>query len=568
MIKLPTFTASDFANAFNDTQVAFQRLIEQDFNILGGRTLRKEYQPNAITSLLQGVWSGGGAQTVHIGCGGGKSLIFNVAIAMALRYGKAKKIVVVAPTIVLTRQLETELIKVIASVCKAEHISRIKLRAVNVSSDGCKKVIDLNAEEVAAEQDDDSELDAQAVEEAVETASDFGIERHTTMNHDELAAFITDAMPTIFFVCKPSFIKNFSRRVIENRAMIDITVTDEYHNFISQNQQDCNRTLLQQYAAFSHNRWFFSATRKAGKLFSWYDPVFGKEVCNIKSSQLVDWGYLVPQLRIFFIDAGQIRGISEAVRDYFKSMKVAKPEKFFREVAVVLAMMQRQLQLSVPQAIMFGSSVKFIKEMMRSDEFKSALEGLVEGLYLRHILGDTPKADREVIFTELREAADTMATCLLNHSCIKEGVDVAKFNTALITRGMSEHGLQQALGRIQRKYDGKATAYLYLYIDGDSDDAVKEKARDIALKLHYNIGDLNPVYEDLFDSRVGEDGGDEQQYIKMGDIKIPLLKTTVNIAEQVVDAIAAAKADEEYVNSLRKYAAIPMRERMMMAGAF
>jgi superfamily II DNA or RNA helicase len=216
---------------------------------------------------------------------------------------------------------------------------------------------------------------------------------------------------------------------------------------------------------------------------------------------------------------------------------------------------------------MFGSSVAFIREMMQCEEFKEELNKLLTNLKLFSIVGSTPKDERDDIFKQLRAATDDMATLLLNHSVIKEGVDVTKFNMALITRGMSEFALQQALGRIQRVYAGKTTAYLYLYIDSDDSGIIKDKMYDLAMKLHYNIGDIEVVYEDMFDEKVGKpDDEDDQEYLNIDDVKIPLLKTDVPIAEAVKNHIEQAKKDAEYAPLRKVYDNMTTAKKLFALG--
>jgi superfamily II DNA or RNA helicase len=539
---------------------------EQELNILDGRKLRHQYQPNAIMQLLAGVYGAGGAQTTHIGCGGGKSLIFALAAITALFDGRAKKIVVTAPTIVLCRQLEADFIKLIHQILVAKKAKiKLPLRIVNVSSDGALKTPDLSKEERDAEHADDSDDDTTQQTSALVKLLD--IDQQTTMNHDRLEEYISDKRPTLFFVCKPSFVKNFSQRVIKTGSKIDITIFDEYHNFISQTPLDQNKQVLERYSRFSHSNWFFSASKKSGKVFGWQDPVFGAEITDIKSSQLVEWGYLVPHLKVFFITGSQVKGISDAIKEYFKVKKVKNADRFFREMAVILAVMRHQIKLAIPQAIMFGSSVAFINEMMKCQEFKDELNMMLANLQLFSIVGSTPKDERDETFKRLRAAADSMATFLLNHSVIKEGVDVTKFNMALITRGMSEFALQQALGRIQRVYAGKETAYLYLYIDSDDMDVIKDKMFELALKLHYNIGDLGVVYEDMGDEKVGAPEKEEGQDHNNPDaLVIKLLKPEIPIAITVKDHIEQIKKDDEYAVRRKGYDSMTIAQKLFAVG--
>jgi hypothetical protein len=121
---------------------------------------------------------------------------------------------------------------------------------------------------------------------------------------------------------------------------------------------------------------------------------------------------------------------------------------------------------------------------------------------------------------------------------VKEGVSICGFNTALITRGMSEIGLQQALGRVQRLDRNnplKDTCFLYLFVDCDDGDQLKKKALSMAEKIHYGIGDWQVSWESLDDSRVGAKVKKVGGPPNVGALAPGLLAGMAKVVEQVRD---------------------------------
>ena len=116
MQNFPAINLSCFTTAFNETQGVLEKFLNCEIEIVGsGNSLRKEYQPNLITQHLHSAFkTESHAMKTHIGCGGGKSVIFLVSILLSLYYGRASRVVITAPTIALTRQLELEFIKLLS----------------------------------------------------------------------------------------------------------------------------------------------------------------------------------------------------------------------------------------------------------------------------------------------------------------------------------------------------------------------------------------------------------------------------------------------------------------------
>lgn len=497
------------------------------------RKLRRQFQPKTIRKLILNGMSGG-AVKAHIGCGGGKTTIFMLALAWLYLHGKIKRIVVIAPTIVLTRQLEREFSELMDRLLQTEWADKgIRLKGkfpiINVSSDSDNKKDDTWKAEHEGVEDID-------IEEAKNHASYKHLVHVTERRAEELQGWLAKPMAA-FFVCLPSWHQNFRHQVEVARARIDVTVFDEYHNLINQRKEDANVLLraLQQNVYHSRSRWFFSASKKEGPVMKSTDQIFGQEIANVKSSQLVKWGYLVPNLRITFATAGSVKGVSEALEKHFKDQGIKQPAAFYREWAVIeRALTEMKERGEVPQGIMFGSQVAIMRQLLNVPLFRERLETLVPGIKLYGVFGNTPKDERVAIFDEVKSAPADQAFLVLNHSVIKEGVDVTRFNCLLLMRGMNEIGLQQALGRVQRMSPGKLTAHTFLFIDGDDNDTIKRIIAETFEKIQWSLGDIVSLVSGLVEDQRGDTTEEDQVFPNYGQVTVPWLMTAVQLAEYAV----------------------------------
>lgn len=523
--------------------------------VFSAKQLRKEFQPSAIRRLIEGAYRGEALKT-HIGCGGGKTTIFMLAALHLLMKGQFKRLVFVAPTIVLTRQLEIEFCEMLEAMYR-ESRARPKqaFPVINVSSD--RKV----------EDDGDDEEDEKEAQGQRETFDN--IVRLTESRGDKLVELLQHHKLAAYFVCKPSFFDNFRHQVVKADVVMDVTVFDEYHNLINQRKEENLLRPLREWEQHCRNRWFFSATKRYGAVMSCNDMIFGDEVCDVESHQLVGWGYLVPHLRTTFMHAGSVSGISDALEKHFKDAGIKKGADFYREAAALIAVIREMVRRKVvPQAIMFGSKVAILKQLMKIDAFKQVLEESCPGIKLYGIFGDTPREVRNQIFDEIRSAPDNQPFVLLNHSVIKEGVNVTRFNCLLLARGMSSCGLQQAVGRVQRTYPGKDTAHVFIHIHGDDGDVIKQRAAGVLEYLHYAIGDAPCDFSDLVDERSGEVKDQVQDFRNITDLEVPLLLTDVQLVDWASSERQRLQESGQLSSRLELLSKIPTAKKLMMVGAF
>jgi Type III restriction enzyme, res subunit/Helicase conserved C-terminal domain len=533
-----------------------EQQIEAIVNPILGYDLRKEYQPKAICGMINAYYGPGDAQKIICGCGGGKSLMMHVSLALAIIHGDAQKIVITAPTIALCRQLENDFIELLVQFKTAGQNVPKGIRFLNVSSDGKQKStsLDLDDDEFNEEHEGLEDLEPEQELDINQCLKLLKADKDTTQDHEKIKDELISKGITIFFVCKPSFLKSFHRLVrqvaqeqdLEN--VIDITCHDEFHNLITQDRQDRTKTTLTIYKHFSKHNWFFSASKKYGEKFGWNDPLFGTTLIDVSTGQLVEWKYLVPEIKIYTVTAGSVRQISEAIKQKFKMLDVPNPERFYQEAAVILRVMQHQMEIaSVPKIIHFTHKVAFIKEMMKSVEFQDKLKSVIDNLVCYQMDGSTKKEDRAQIFENLKAANDELATCLLQHSTCKEGINCPNFNVGIIARGMSEISLQQSLGRIQRAAPGKEVSHLYVFVGGDEQQLIK-----LALFLHYNFGDYTYSIQPITDDYIGNDDEEADDFPYLEDVKITLKDAKVTIVEYIDHLKEKEKQLEQlfYIRSL------------------
>jgi hypothetical protein len=504
------------------------------------QTLRQQYQPKAIVAMANADM---GAKKFIYGCGGGKTRMMAFGVAFQIIDGNAKKIVVTAPSIRLCRQLEEEFIEIFYYLGIKKYIN-----FVNVSSDGKQKATDLDADDLKEEQADKDEEDSEGKKSKNDTdrmVAAMGWNRDTIIEHTKIEAEIVSSNVTIFFVCKPSFLKNFRYRVakvkdeIDQDFEIDITCHDEFHTFISAEKKQKCKSALQTYGTFSRNNWFFSASRRSVEGFHWTDPLFGELIDSVSSGQLVKWGYLVPELKIYIVTASMLRNISFPVTEKFEAMYKAKASDFLRETKVVLRVTEHQLLKTESnlgresmKGLLFSKRVAFTKEMKASPEFDARMQAISSGFNLFQMDGSTKQADRDNDFIAIRDLESETPAWLLQHSICRMGINSPNFDCAILARGMGAISMQQALGRIQRMYAGKDCAYLYIYVD---DIDYEKSMKDLASFLHYNLEDYDISVEKLVDDTSGtEDEDDDNEDTKvpnLSSVKVKLMDPMVIIKE-------------------------------------
>src|SRR5476651_1432680 len=136
-IDKPWLHDSDFEADFIGVENKIRTYLETHVRINNGYKLRSEYQPRAIAKLLKLAYTDVTTSAkIHIGCGGGKSLIFVTAICLAIIKNEARRIVITAPSIALCHQLQMEFEARWDEFKKAGETKHINLKIFQISSLG------------------------------------------------------------------------------------------------------------------------------------------------------------------------------------------------------------------------------------------------------------------------------------------------------------------------------------------------------------------------------------------------------------------------------------------------
>jgi hypothetical protein len=492
----------------------------------GGRPLRREYQSKAVRKLIRNVLTGQKLARIRIGCGGGKTYVFILALAYLYATGAISKSVIVAPTIALTRQLENEFCQIFEKLIKLMHVKHgMKLSkpftVVNVSSDTPQPD---ETEEYA----DDTEYE--------------GIERIVYLDRvderkaEQLEILLKERDPAAYFVCLKSYKDKFVKCIARTGVQIGVTVFDEFHNLVSEEKYSTNDSVkaLKIAKAQSQSCWFFSASEKIGSVMQTNDvAMFGQELIKVYSSQLVNWGYLVKNINIDFVNTGSLSGVTEPMANWFDAKGVDVDKLYIEWNYIEHCLKEVIARGETPRVIMFGGHVATMLQLLKTPAFKERMELLFPGLKLYGIFGGevvgcpehakdkSNKEQREAVFQEVKT---TEAPFLLfNHSVLKEGIDVTRFNTLLISRGMNEIGIQQAFGRVQRLAPNKTHAHVFILVSDEAGQRISKKTAELIYAIQYTLGDIAASISGLGDDRSGDDPDDRPPAMNVQEINIPHL---------------------------------------------
>jgi hypothetical protein len=493
-----------------------------------GRPLRRQYQSKAVRRLIRNVLTGQKLGRVRIGCGGGKTYIFILALAYLYATGAITKSVIVAPTIALTRQLENQFCGVfekLFELMREKHTLKLSkpFTVVNVSSD--------------TPQPDDDELPDSNQYAGIERI--VYIDRVDERKAEQLEILLEERDPAAYFVCLKSYKDKFVKCIARTGVQIGVTVFDEFHNLISEEKYSTNDSIKALKIAKTQSKscWFFSASEKIGSVMQTNDAaMFGQELVAVYSSQLVRWGYLVPNINIDFVNTGSLSGVTESMTNWFEAKKV-DVEKLYLEWNYIEHCLTEVVKRGVtPRTIMFGGHVATMLQLLKTPAFQERMEKLFPGLRLYGIFGGevvcpkdledkikgkSLKEQREAVFQEVRT---TDAPFLLfNHSVLKEGIDVTRFNTLLISRGMNEIGIQQAFGRVQRLDEGKTHAHVFIMVQDEAGQRISKKTAELIYAIQYTLGDIAASIFGLGDDRSGDVPDDRPVPVNVQDINIPHL---------------------------------------------
>lgn len=293
----------------------------------------------------------------------------------------------------------------------------------------------------------------------------------------------------------------------------DVTVYDEFHNLVSQAQSRYDWLL-----ALPGKNLFFSASEKYGNIVSSAnEALFGRKLIDVDYQTLRNVGILVPKINIKVIRESDIATASvrlapamkqNAARNGF-DLKVA-----YEEAAVnIIAMNDLVKSGDYSNILVFSQSIPVCIFLAGNKLFEAELP---KDTLVVSVSAATPQLVRKQTFDKIKASNQSMC---LQHSVVKEGIDITAFNAIVIHRGMNAIALQQGLGRAIRANpidtkklesgeisldspDGwlKYSATVYLAVDDDN----KAYLEDLLEKLSaagLTVGDIQ--LQDITEERCG-----------------------------------------------------------------
>ena len=165
---------------------------------------------------------------------------------------------------------------------------------------------------------------------------------------------------------------------------------------------------------------------------------FGKKICEIKASELIEKGYLV-QPHITFVHVNppptkyknwqNIYKEQVVENEYYNSLIANIAEEYVKRDRTILILVQQI-------------------------EHGKTLESMIEGSLFVH--GESSKKER---LSALQRLRNKYINCLISTSLFDEGIDCCPLNTLLLAGGgKSPTRAMQRIGRVMRLYEGKESA--------------------------------------------------------------------------------------------------------------
>ena len=284
----------------------------------------------------------------------------------------------------------------------------------------------------------------------------------------------------------------------------DLTICDEFHILVP-NLPEKDVTLYREHLLTfpSKKMLFFSACNKRSSYLSTDDTeVFGEELVNIGVQELIDVGVLKRNYKVIIVRTSAITSsqISKATglrKSIAQTAKVAKGDideyALYKESAFVLKAMEDAGSEAV--GIAFAKKVDRMHAMVDDQAFNDQLNRQAPTV-VKYIDANVHTRIRMSVFEAIR---NTERGLLVQHSTVREGVDVPNLNCSLVMREMSPIAFQQGpFGRIcrttaadrKRLTDGDITpeelndtGTIYLLVD----DTDEERFADYVTKYIRNI---------------------------------------------------------------------------------
>jgi superfamily II DNA or RNA helicase len=456
-----------------------EQLLESSYDWAAKKSIKRTkftpfpFQKVAAENVRKALAKGGRAQIV-MACGTGKT----VTMLLAAEALDAQRVLVLAPTLLLVKQL------------RDEWISKRRPDREWASLAVCSDIGDgMDATEIAP--------------------AEFGAP--PTTNPDEIAAFLKNPGRRVVFGTYASSDRIAKAQKKAGVPSFDLAVADEAHRIagvvaVKDKSERSNRVMLEEKEIKAVRRLFATATpRITGSkntrdgeeiLIESMDDEsrFGKVAHSVTFQEAVKLKRLVPYKLVVTIVTND--EVADAVQNR-RFIDINGKPYAADEVATAIAIRRAYKELGISKIISYHSRVAGAKSFA---DLITQVPGRGKSPVTEHVAGSMPVNDRKQVLNRL--AAATEPYLVTNARCLTEGIDVPALDAvAFADPRKSQVDIVQAVGRAMRKPMGKTkktTGYIILpvYLTNadleDPETAVEGSAFEPVLQVLRALKDHDP----------------------------------------------------------------------------
>ena len=456
-----------------------EQLLESSYDWAAKKSIKRTkftpfpFQKVAAENVRKALAKGGRAQIV-MACGTGKT----VTMLLAAEALDAQRVLVLAPTLLLVKQL------------RDEWVSKRRPDREWASLAVCSDIGDgMDATEIAP--------------------AEFGAP--PTTNPDEIAAFLKKPGRRVVFGTYASSDRIAKAQKKAGVPSFDLAVADEAHRIagvvaVKDKSERSHRVMLEEKEIKAVRRLFATATPRitGSKKTRDGDDIliesmddesrFGKVAHSVTFQEAVKLKRLVPYKLVVTIVTDD--EVADAVQNRRFIDVMGKPYAA-DEVATAIAIRRAYKELGISKIISYHSRVAGAKSFA---DLITQVPGRGKSPVTEHVAGSMPVNDRKQVLNRL--AAATEPYLVTNARCLTEGIDVPALDAvAFADPRKSQVDIVQAVGRAMRKPMGKSkktTGYIVLPVyltNADLEDpeaAVEGSAFEPVLQVLRALKDHDP----------------------------------------------------------------------------
>jgi len=456
-----------------------EQLLESSYDWAAKKSIKRTkftpfpFQKVAAENVRKALAKGGRAQIV-MACGTGKT----VTMLLAAEALDAQRVLVLAPTLLLVKQLRDEWVS--------------------------KRRPDREWSSLAVCSDIGDGMDASEI-----APAEFGAP--PTTNPDEIAAFLKKPGRRVVFGTYASSDRIAKAQKKAGVPSFDLAVADEAHRIAGvvgakDKSERSHRVMLEEKEIKAVRRLFATATPRitGSKKTRDGDDIliesmddesrFGKVAHSVTFQEAVKLKRLVPYKLVVTIVTND--EVADAVLNR-RFIDVKGKPYAADEVATAIAIRRAYKELGISKIISYHSRVAGAKSFA---DLITQVPGRGKPPVTEHVAGSMPVNDRKQVLNRL--AAATEPYLVTNARCLTEGIDVPALDAvAFADPRKSQVDIVQAVGRAMRKPMGtskKTTGYIILpvYLTNadleDPETAVEGSAFDPVLQVLRALKDHDP----------------------------------------------------------------------------